>query len=235
MSHIDRKHLIRGILMSIVFIIILAVMFSPVFNGHNAFKAADALFNSIAKGSTYYVESLKTETEEFKGTFIDVSIDIKEARAAENAHKILEEAGASVRRNGEKLSVSGDMGTIISSVLTDADNMFYNRGEKVSEKYGIEEKLALYTWWSVFRQIEDALKDQKKFKQAAFFARVKDRGIEVGYNFYGIQPESITSKIGITIFALVFYVFYTLWWGYAIFFMAEGLGLALTHGSKKEV
>jgi len=33
----------------------------------------------------------------------------------------------------------------------------------------------------------------------------------------------------------VFYVVYTMWWGYGIFFMCEGLGLEMTARKKKEM
>jgi hypothetical protein len=58
--------------------------------------------------------------------------------------------------------------------------------------------------------------------------------VEVGYNFYGIEPESAASKAGTLTFDLVFYVIYTLWWGFAIFYLSEGMGLQMTKGKKSE-
>jgi hypothetical protein len=59
--------------------------------------------------------------------------------------------------------------------------------------------------------------------------------VEVGYNYYGIAPESAKSKAGILAFALVFYVIYTLWFGYAILMLFEGFGLEMKKGAKKEM
>jgi hypothetical protein len=61
------------------------------------------------------------------------------------------------------------------------------------------------------------------------------KGVEVGYNFYGIEPKKASSKAGILSFALIFYVIYTLWWGYAILYLFHGLGLEMKARVKREV
>jgi hypothetical protein len=67
------------------------------------------------------------------------------------------------------------------------------------------------------------------FKEAKVIALAKKRAIETSYNYYGVEPQKITDRIGLVIFSLVFYVIYTLWYGYAIMFMCEGWGLSLSH------
>ena len=57
-----KKLLGVGTIMAIVFIVILAVMFIPIFGGKNAFEAADNFFNSIAKGSTYFIPGLMKDS-----------------------------------------------------------------------------------------------------------------------------------------------------------------------------
>jgi hypothetical protein len=56
---------------------------------------------------------------------------------------------------------------------------------------------------------------------------VETKAVEPAFNYYVIQAQKISDKIGIVFFSLVFYVIYTLWYGYAIMFMAEGWGLEL--------
>ncbi len=79
------------------------------------------------------------------------------------------------------------------------------------------------------------LKRQKQFKEAALLGDVVKKGVEVAYNFAKIEPESASSRMGILSFSLVFYVVYTLWWGLAIMFLFEGIGLEMKAGAKKEV
>jgi hypothetical protein len=73
------------------------------------------------------------------------------------------------------------------------------------------------------------LKKQKLFKEAKVVALVIKKVVETSYNYYTIEPQKITDKMGIVIFSLVFYVCYTLWYGFAILFMFEGWGLRLEH------
>jgi hypothetical protein len=77
--------------------------------------------------------------------------------------------------------------------------------------------------------MEADLKHQKKFKEAKVVALVITKAVELGYNYYEVDPQKIGDKVGIVIFSLVFYVTYTLWYGFAIMFMFEGWGMRLEH------
>ena len=79
------------------------------------------------------------------------------------------------------------------------------------------------------------LESDERFKEAAYLGELLNRGIAVGYNYYTVEPEKAADRWAILTGSLIFYVVYTLWWGFAIFFLFEGLGLQLTAGKKKEV
>ena len=229
-----KKMLAVGTIMAIVFIVILAVMFIPIFGGKNAFEAADNFFNSIAKGSTYFIPGLMKDSESYNGKTIDVSAKLPDKAIAAAAVTLLKASGALVSE-GESLRVSGDLGRISRAALEDADDMFFNRGKQVADKYGVPEKEVLFTWWAAFKEMEKDLKRQKKFKEAAWLSNASKRGLEVGYNFYRIEVRKVSAVVGMLVFSLVFYVAYTLWWGYAVLFLFEGAGLQMKAGVKKEV
>ncbi len=107
--------------------------------------------------------------------------------------------------------------------------MYHNNGQEISGKYGYDERRVLLNWWIALHHIEKDLKDQKKFKEAKVVATVNQKAVECSYNYYKTDPQKIGDKIGIVIFSLVFYVVYTLWYGFAIMFMFEGWGLRLEH------
>jgi hypothetical protein len=107
--------------------------------------------------------------------------------------------------------------------------MYHNDGKLVSQKYGYEEKRVLFNWWMSYKLMEKELKAQKKFPEAKAVDLVVKKAIEVSYNFFKIEPQKIKDKYGIVIFSLIFYVVYTLWYGFAILFMFEGWGLKLEH------
>ena len=210
-----KKEFTIGLILTVSFFIVLFIIYSPVFPGkQNGLEYADMIFNRIAKGSTYYIPGIMEKNEKFIGKGIDVSITMKGAEEAEKVSRLYSQAGAEVAVEGSSIKIAGDFGTMLKSALTDSDTMFKNKGDEVSERYGYHEKEAMYYWWLSLKAIDKALKKQKKFAEAAFISDVVKKAVEPGYNFYGIEGESAREHAGILTFSLVFYVIYTLWWGY---------------------
>lgn len=236
----DKKHFSMGIMLAIIFLGVLGYMFSESFIGAhgkkvNAFHASDNLFNSIAKGSTNYFPRLKLENEPYKGHAIALTLHVGKEDIAQKGAQILVKNGVTARADAMSIILEGDLNTIISLAIQDAEHMFNNNGEMLSTKYGIHEKEALFVWWKMFKSMDIELKHHKEFKAAKFVSEVAKRGIEVGYNFYGVVPQNSTTKAGMLTFSLTFYVIYTLLWGFAIFYFFEGIGLQMSSGKKKEV
>jgi hypothetical protein len=232
---VNKKQFTKGVSLGISFFVVLAIMFSPMFKGENAFKASDRLFNSIAKGSSFYIPKIVEQNSAFLGSTVETTVALKSKETAQTAEAVLTRAGAQVSASDTRLRVTGDLGAVVKASLEDSEAMFNNRGAEVSAKYGSPEKEVLVTWWNVFKEMEKDLKKQQKFKEAAFLEEVMKKGIEVGYNFYGIDPEKAVSKAGILSLSLIFYVIYTLWWGYSILFIFDGLGLEMKASARKEV
>jgi len=148
---------------------------------------------------------------------------------AQQTALLFEKSGALAVVSGSKLKVKGDLGRILANCLADADSMYYNRGQEVSGKYGYNERQILFNWWKAFKAMEKDLKKQKKFKEAKIVSVVVKKAIESSYNYYKIKPQKISDRLGVISFSLVFYVIYTLWYGFAIMFMFEGWGMKLEH------
>lgn len=226
----------KGFALLAIFFVVLWYMFSPSFNGTNAFHASDNLFNSISKGSTYYIPQVMEGIKAFEGQSFSVVIFEDEPKYIPYATTILETGGLAVTPAAGGMRVEGDLGAFMEQAVMDSDAMFKNNGESLVTKYSMEEKQAMYVWWRIMKETKVALDHQKFFAPASFMDKnVIKRAIEVGYNFYGIEGQKAVDRWGIILFALVFYVAYTMWWGYAIFFMFEGLGLEMTAGKKKEM
>lgn len=231
----NKKAFNLGLVLTVSFFVVLWIMFLPYFGGENAFHAADRLFNTISKGSSYYIPNLMEKTKEWDGKTFDVEIAVSPDKLRDNVAKIVMTNGAMVAQDGQALKVQGDLGSIMKAALKDSDIMYHNRGEEIRSRYGIPEKEALFAWWNALKAMDKAFKEQKKFTESKAVAEVIARGVEVGYNYYGIAPEKASSRAGILAFALVFYVIYTLWWGFAIMYLCDGIGLEMKKGAKKEV
>ena len=225
----NKKEFFGGSLMLLAFIAVLIIIFSPVFKGQNGLEYLDALYNSISKGSAYYIPKVKEEAGKFAGKSIAVTLSMADEKQAEQTALLFKKGGASTTVTGASLQITGDSGKILENALTDADNMYNNDGKEVSLKYGYNERQVLFNWWKAFKEMDKGLKKQNKFKEAKVVALVVKKAIEPSYNYYRIEPQKISDRFGIVIFSLIFYVVYTLWYGFAIMYMFEGWGLRLEH------
>ncbi|MGD8366824.1 MAG: hypothetical protein PVG78_04200 [Desulfobacterales bacterium] len=224
-----KKEFALGLGMIIAFFIILVLMFMPLIKGHNGLQYLDDLYNSISKGSAYYIPKVKEEAAAFAGNQIQVTLEMKDDRQAQQTATLLMKSGALVNVNGSTLAVSADLGKVLENALEDADKMYYNQGAAVVQKYGYDERQVLYNWWTAFQVMDKSLKKQKKFKEANIILFASGKAVETAYNYYGIAPQHIMEQIWVVLLSLIFYVAYTLWYGFGIMFMFEGWGMELGH------
>ncbi len=231
---VDRKRFVIGMAMTAAFFAVLALMFSPLFDGHSAFRAADTLFNSIAKGSSYAIPRLREQALRYRGDAIDLRPRLKDAGAAAAAERLLRATGAQAVADGPVVALRGDLGSLLEAALDDADALFKSDEQALRGRDDAPDRATLHTWWSVLRQMQEQLKARERFAEAAFVEEVRCRAVEMSYNFHGIEPASARAHFGILVFALVFYVAYTLWWGYAIMLVFDGLGLEMKPAKKRE-
>ena len=224
-----KKEFYGGFAMIIVFAAIMVMVFMPVFAGKNGLEYMDQLYNSISKGSAYYIPDVKEKAAAFGGNSVSVTLEMASPDQAEQTAVILEKSGASVNVSGPELNVTGDLGKILNNCLDDADLMYHNKGQAIAEKYGYNEKQALFNWWTALKAMDKDLKEQSKFSEAKMAAQVIKKAVESSYNYYKIEPQKITDRLGVVILSLIFYVGYTLWYGFGVMFMFEGWGMKLEH------
>jgi hypothetical protein len=225
----NKKEFFSGVGLMVAFLVVLVIMFSPVFGGQNGLNYLDGLYNSISKGSAYYIPDLKIKAAKQSGNAITASVVMKDEKQAMETAPLFLKSGAMVNITGSEIKVSGDLGSILTNCLEDSDQMFNNRGEVVKDKYKMDERLSMYNWWMALKALTKDLNKQKKFTETKFIGDINKRAVECSYNYYKVTPENISAKWGLVVFSLVFYVVYTMWYGFAILFMFEGWGLKLEH------
>ncbi len=223
-----------GALFAVTFLGVLFTIFSPVFEGKNGLQFADESFNKLAKGSSYFIPKVARSVQEFSGKPMTVSITLDKSEDAVNAEKILSVAGAKVTRNNSALTVEGDVAIILRSALRDADAMYNNDGKAVNERYGMDEKQALKSWWTTLGKIEKQMKKDKNIETARVISEVNKKAVEPGYNFYKVEANKVIDHAGMLSGLLVFYVAYTMWWGFAIFYLFDGIGLTMKKAKVKK-
>lgn len=226
----DKKEFGIGLGLMAAFFVVLFAIFSPLLEGgKNTIDYLDGVFNSISKNSAYYIPDLAENSKKHEGTAVTLSIKAADDGQTGRMTKLFTSAGATVVAEGGSLIVTGDMGQLLTGALADADLMFKNEGAKVTEKYGVEPKRVLYDWHRALSTMGKELDKQSKFAESKTVRDVQTKGIEPAYNYFGIQAIPMGNMIWVVLIALVGYVVYTIWYGYAILFMFEGWGLKLEH------
>lgn len=229
----NKKEFGGGLVMMVGFWIVFALLLSPLYPGQgkkvNMLDYMDNMYNSISKKSSYYIPAAREKAEAYKGNIITLKIKTDENLSAARLTSIMQQAGAEVQAGEKEITVSGDLGGILTAVLADAEAMFANDGQAVSAKYGASEKQVMFDWYNALKSMEKSLTKQEKFKESKILYQVRSKTVEPAYNYYGIEAQSIKDKAVLVIASLVGYVIYTMWFGFAILFMFEGWGLKLEH------
>ena len=233
----DRKMLFTGFGMLTAFTVILVLIFVPLFEAGNALNFMDALYNSVSKDSAYYIPKVQEENEKFAATQVEMNLALPDAEFAEVSRELLSKAiagaGTVVPADASapnKIVVSGKLGAILGAAMVDSDDMFHNRGEAVSARYGGRNaRVATYTWWQLCAAMERDLNRQKLFAEAMFVSRVQKKAVECAYNYFGIEPLPISERWGTVVLSLIFYVFYTMWYGFAVMYLFAGASFRFEH------
>ena len=226
-----------GAFLAVSFFGVLTLIFSPIFGeGKNGLVYSDDMFNRLSKGSSYFIPKVAKSNEAIKGTQVSLVIKLEKAEQSETALKVLTAAGTGAQNTGAGIELKGDLGAVMVKVLQDADDMFKNDGKKVADRYGMDEKEAMTAWWNTLKVLDKELKKQGKIAEAKIVSDVMKKAVEPAFNFYKIDAQKVTDKAGIMTGLLVFYVAYTMWWGFAIFYLFDGVGLTMKKAKvKKEV
>jgi len=237
MAETNKKSLGIGIVLAISFFCVLAVIFSPIFgDGKNGLTFSDDMFNKLSKGSSYFIPKVAKSNEKFSATNIALTVKLDKPEQNDGVMKVLAAAGADVKTASPELTINGNLGALMGKALQDADDMYKNEGKKVADRYGVDEKDAMTSWWTVLKVMDKELKKQGKIEEAKIVSDVMKKAIEPAFNFYKIEAQKVADKAVIMTGLLVFYVAYTMWWGFAIYFIFEGIGLTMKKAKvKKEV
>ncbi len=233
---IYKRQFIIGLVLLLSFAVTLAVILTPAFHGMTGLQLVDGIFNSLSKGSAYYIPELAQGADKFRGNALEVTLTPLGPEELAKTKTLFAAAGAEVAVNQDSLQVKGDLGLVAKAALADADRLF-KTGEGAAGaaggRYGFSDKEAVYCWWSAFKQINKYYLKNNKAAEAVFTEKMIKKGLEPAYNYAGIPPARFNEMAGISVGSLVFYVFYTIWYGYAVMMIFEGLGITASKPVKK--
>ena len=240
----NRRKFALGIVGLVTFFVVLTVWVSPIAGDQSGLAWADDFFNQLSKSSAYQLPALLRKAPQYRGTSFDVTI---RTRTPEDAAKIAgvftaawgpgpapEGAGAEATVSGSSVRLQGDLGATATALLTDAEAVYHNQDGPVREKYGISGQEMLYWYWTAFGDIYKFYIGRGEVATSNFASEMRTRVCEPLYNFSGIAPTRVAEAAGKIAFLLAFYVAYTLWYGFSIMFLFEGMGISAQRATRKE-
>jgi hypothetical protein len=231
----DKKLFAKGILLLASFVVVFLLIFSPIFpGGVNGLHFSDDLFNKLSKGSSYFIPEVAQNVKKFEGKQISVEVKPKSPADLALAQTILAKAGAQGEAKGDMLLVTGDLGRMLGKVVSDADLLYKDDAKTLTDAYGMDGKAAMKGWWTLLNGMIKPLQKAKQIDEANILNTVNQKAIEPAYNFFGIPAESIMTKIPTVAGLLIFYVVYTMWYGYGIFDIFNGIGLSMSKSKIKK-
>ena len=237
---VNKKAFSKGMILLVTFLALFAVIISPIFKddkGKNitGLEYADAMFNSLSKGSSYFIPAVRERVKSVEGKQVEVTIPVKNAERGKLMLLALDKAGATGTLDGDKLTYKGDLGAILEAAVADSDLMYANDGVAVSQKYDNASALGIMkAWWYMFSPSIKALQKQGKINEASVVDAVVRRAVEPGNNFYSVPPTRVADHMFLMAGLLIFYVIYTLWYGFAIFEIFDGVGLTMSKSKVKQ-
>ena len=231
----DKKLFAKGALLMLSFIAVFLLIFSPVFpGGQNGLDFSDDLFNKLSKGSSYFIPQVAKSVKAFDSKQITVEVKLKSPEEVKTSMLLLEKVGAKGEAKGDVVVVTADLGAVLGKVVADADILYKDETDKLTAAYGMDGKAAMKGWWTLLSASIKPLQKIKMIEEANTVNMVNQKAIEPAYNFAGIPAESIMTKIPTVAGLLIFYVIYTMWYGYAIFDMFGGMGLSMSKSKIKK-
>ena len=239
------QYKMRAALLLIPFLIVLVALFMPWYGSKggakmNGLDYFDNFFNEVSKGSSFGEETqakqMKVAASLADPTFksaIKIKGDKKAKyspeEAAQTAAKLLTSAGLQATAEDDKVTMAGDLAALAKAVVQDSTDMYNNKGDVLKDKYDMDPKQALYTWHQVMDGLSKSLTKDGKFEAAKTMKNFMTKAIEPAYNYYGVKVTPVKEEMMLLAFALVFYIVYTVWYGFGIMYLFEGLGVVLDH------
>lgn len=243
----NKKAFTHGLLLMASFVAVFVVFFLPVFPGHeggektNGFVFADHLFNTLSKGSANFfdptlqrADSVNKTAASVQGARVDLEVPFKDAAQQDLAMALLQSANVDVTSSTGVLHVRGELYPLLQLVLEDSFLTYENRLDEVGRKRDADGRVVMRTWWQMLTNMIKPMQKAGQVEEATAVTNIIRRAIEPSYNFYGITPLRVRDNIPLVAGFLIFYVLYTMWYGFAIFELFEGIGLTMKKSAVKQ-
>lgn len=232
---VDQKKFGIGLVGLITFFVVLAFWLFPVINHKTGLEWADGLFNQLAKNSVSFMPAATKMAATFEGVTVDLGVNPRWPGGDVRVAQIVQANGMSAKVIGDgRVRIVTDLGLLAKAATEDADLLFKGEEQELQNKYGISGKEVIYYWWTAFDGLVRRYVQENRPAEADFASFMTTSVLEPSYNFAGIKSKSISENVGIVVLLLVFYILYTLWLGFSVMYLFEGIGIRTTKPAEKK-
>lgn len=226
----NKREFVLGLVLLGGFFIVLVLLFLPLHgSGQNTIDYLDNVFNAISKNSAYYIPQLEKRSAGFADRVMTCQLPVRGAHERERLRSLLGAAQTGIAEHEQQLDATVDLGRLLAVALADADRLYHNDSAALQAKYGQEARRVGYDWHRLLTSCAKQFERQQHFAEAKLVLDVVTKAIEPAYNYYGVVALPMKESMGVVVAALVGYILYTIWYGFAILYLFEGLGLRLEH------
>ncbi|MFB3891299.1 MAG: sulfite exporter TauE/SafE family protein [Phycisphaerae bacterium] len=225
---VDRGKLGLGLAGLAIFAVALAVALRADSNGRTFLDASDDFFNQLAKDSANYIPSAQAQAAEVADVDIDIGIAPREEVDRQKTMEVIRHGGCEVSESKDgRIRIAGKMGPLCKAALDDARRAFQNDDDGFLAEHGVRAHTVAYCWWTVFDGLTRRYVQEGRGSHAELMRFMATKVMEPAYNFRGIEAASAATNWWPLAGMLGLYVFFTLWYGFSIMLVMEGLGVTM--------
>lgn len=222
---------VKGVVLLGTFVIICTFLLFPMLrdeygNHLTGLQYADSVFNSLSKGSSYFVPAVRENVSTVMGKSVKMDVALNH-EMAESMVKVYASCGARAHINGNRLIIMGDLGAILSAATDVGDRLYFNDTKTIESKYKQPALLVSRCFWYTLNPGIKDLQRQGMIAEAKVVDQVLRRALEPGNNFFSVPVAKVSDHIFLIVVMLMFYIIYTLWYGFGIMEIFQGIGLSL--------
>jgi hypothetical protein len=232
---VHRRKFLTGAAGLFVFAAVFAFGHTPLLEGKSVWLWADDLFNRLAKHSTDYIPEARKKAEKFNGVAVDIAIHPRDLVTVDEFIRVVKMGGCDAKPMADKrIRLTGDLGRMAEAALADAELAFGNDAKAIEEKYRMNPSEVNYCWWILFDGLARRYMQENQSGNNEFAKFLSAKVFEPAYNFRGIVAENASQKMTAVVGLLLFYVLYTVWYGFSILYLFEGFGISVTAAKEKK-
>lgn len=245
---VDRGKFALGLFGLLVFAAVLTFALSMHVRNQSLLAHADNFFNQLAKQSANVTDKAKKQLQEDKVVNppeeatallaqqpVDLGLTPAGKVDVDKLHRVIEASGCRASRTADgRTRIRGSFGDLSRTAIADAELAFANRTQDLKAKYDMPADEAVYCWWIVFNGLTKRYTEEARVTEANFSKFMSSKVLEPAYNFHGIEAKDVRRNALPLAGLLAFCLVYTVWYGFSILLLMEGLGIRVAAGKDRK-